>query len=297
MPPPKSGDPAADGARAILAKAEVAALEAGVACDSLTVTSDRPHEAILDAAEARGCDLIFMASHGRRGLKRLVLGSQTAKVLQHATIPVLVSAVEGHAATPAHAAATAIIDDEHHSLAAVIRGLEHVVREAGSAPAPPPFPLLRAMLHYIKAFPETLHHPKEDAYLFRRLRERTTEFDDTLDELQLQHVAGQRQVAELEWTLAAWEADPAGGLPAFATAVAQFAEAQWRHMNLERKVILPAAQVHLTAEDWAGILRAFSENGDPRFNVDADGEFRRLFASILELAPAHVVGGADRGPG
>ena len=298
-PPPTSTstDSVAGEARAILAKAEVAALEAGVACDSLTVTSDRPHEAILDAAEARGCDLIFMASHGRRGLKGLMLGSQTAKVLQHATIPVLVSSVEGNAAPPAHVAAAAIIDDEHHSLAAVIRGLEHVVREAGIEPAPPPFALLRAMLHYIRAFPETLHHPKEDAYLFRKLRARTAEFDDTLDELQLQHVAGNGQVAELEWTLAAWEADPAAGLPAFAAAVAQFAEAQWRHMNLERKVILPAAREHLTDEDWAEILRAFSENGDPRFNVDADGQFRRLFASILERAPVHVAGSADRGAG
>ena len=88
-------------ARALLAKAEVVARAAGVAYDSLVMTSDRPHEAILDAAEARGCDLIFMASHGRRGVKSLMLGSQTQKVLQHTTIPVLVSAVESNAVAPA----------------------------------------------------------------------------------------------------------------------------------------------------------------------------------------------------
>ena len=110
-------------------------------------------------------------------------------------------------------------------------------------------------------------------------------------------MAGNGQVAEARVDARRLGGRPAAGMPAFAAAVEQFAEAQWRHMNLERKVILPAAQAHLTAEDWTEILRAFSENGDPRFSVDTDGEFRRLFAAILDLAPAHVVGGADRGPG
>ena len=59
-------------ARAILAKAEVVAREMGVLYDSLAVTSNRPYEAILQAAEARGCDLIFIASHGRRGVKGIL---------------------------------------------------------------------------------------------------------------------------------------------------------------------------------------------------------------------------------
>lgn len=52
--------------------------------------SDRPHEAIIRAAQKHGCDLIFMASHGRRGLSALVHGSQTQGVLSHSTIPTLV---------------------------------------------------------------------------------------------------------------------------------------------------------------------------------------------------------------
>ena len=49
-------------------------------------------------------------------------------------------------------------------------------------------------------------------------------------------------------------------------------------MALETKVIMPAARKHLTDEDWAEIGTAFAENGDPRFSVDADEEFRQLFA-------------------
>ncbi|MCD9028808.1 universal stress protein [Luteimonas sp. BDR2-5] len=62
----------------------------GVVCDTVLVTSDDPHEAIIEVAKGRNCDLIAMASHGRRGVKALVLGSVTAKVLTHSSIPVLV---------------------------------------------------------------------------------------------------------------------------------------------------------------------------------------------------------------
>jgi nucleotide-binding universal stress UspA family protein len=64
--------------------------EAGVPCNRATATSDVPHEVIVEAATANDCDLIFMASHGRRGLTSLLLGSETQKVLTLSTIPVLV---------------------------------------------------------------------------------------------------------------------------------------------------------------------------------------------------------------
>lgn len=74
----------------ILAQCEALAQAAGVACASLATVSDVPYEAIIDAAKSAGCDLIFMASHGRRGITGLLLGSETQKVLTHSTIPVLV---------------------------------------------------------------------------------------------------------------------------------------------------------------------------------------------------------------
>jgi uncharacterized protein HemY len=65
-------------------------------------------------------------------------------------------------------------------------------------------------------------------------------------------------------------------------------------MMLETKVILPAAQKHLTSEDWAVLAHAFARNGDPRFSADADEEYRQLFSSILNHAPENVVGGTAR---
>jgi nucleotide-binding universal stress UspA family protein len=64
--------------------------QAGVPCSNLIVASEVVYKAIIEAATQNDCDLIFMASHGRRGLSALVLGSETQKVLTHSKIPVLV---------------------------------------------------------------------------------------------------------------------------------------------------------------------------------------------------------------
>ena len=77
-------------ARKILAMVESIASEQGVACGTDFAINYSPWQAIVKVAEAKGCDLIFMASHGRRGLASLLLGSETNRVLTHTRIPVLV---------------------------------------------------------------------------------------------------------------------------------------------------------------------------------------------------------------
>jgi nucleotide-binding universal stress UspA family protein len=67
-----------------------AAHAAGVACETIQVEHEHPYQAIIDTADAKGCDLIVMASHGRHGISAIVLGSETVKVLTHCKIPVLV---------------------------------------------------------------------------------------------------------------------------------------------------------------------------------------------------------------
>lgn len=67
-----------------------AATSQGLACAGHTVEALHPWEAITDHAKAQGCDLIVMASHGRRGVSALLLGSETQKVLTHCDVPILV---------------------------------------------------------------------------------------------------------------------------------------------------------------------------------------------------------------
>ena len=73
-----------------LSAARVIAESAGVDCKTAELTGEHIYQAIIDAAADHDCDLIAMASHGRRGLSSLLLGSETTKVLTHSTIPVLV---------------------------------------------------------------------------------------------------------------------------------------------------------------------------------------------------------------
>lgn len=80
---------AAQRADRILAEVEAAARQRGIACGTVHV-KDFPAEGIIATATARGCDLIVMSSHGRRGLARVLLGSQALSVLTHSTIPVLI---------------------------------------------------------------------------------------------------------------------------------------------------------------------------------------------------------------
>ena len=77
---------AAERVKAVLA----AASAAGVKAEGATVEALHPWEAILDAAKQKGCDLIVMASHGRRGMAALLIGSETSRVLTHSPLPVLV---------------------------------------------------------------------------------------------------------------------------------------------------------------------------------------------------------------
>src|SRR5437879_2817308 len=70
-------------ARTCLQGAAEAARVSGVPCETAHVFHDHPHQAIIEMAEARGCDLIMMASHGRKGVAALLIGSETQKVLTH----------------------------------------------------------------------------------------------------------------------------------------------------------------------------------------------------------------------
>lgn len=80
----------AESAARYLGVIEEAAKKAGLHCEVMSVTSDYPADAILDIAKKRKCDLIVMATHGRRGIKSILMGSETQRVVTQAKIPVLV---------------------------------------------------------------------------------------------------------------------------------------------------------------------------------------------------------------
>lgn len=285
--PQAASEQATGNAHAILSKAAVVARGAGVECDMLYMVSDRPYEAILEAAEKQGCDLIFTSSRGPKSIGGLLLGSETLKVLMHANIPVLVASVQKNSPTPDLNKAISILKDEHRSLAAVLHGMKQVMEKAVDGKTVADLPLLQTMLFYIREFPEKLHHPKEDRYLFSRLRQRTGSVDEVIGELERQH-ADHALLVQLEQAFANYAAHPAKGGVAFTQALTAYSAHEWQHMSLEENVILPAAREHLLPEDWALIADAFGKNGDPRFAAARDRPFHDMFVQIARLSHADL---------
>lgn len=154
--------------------------------------------------------------------------------------------------------AIAIIKDEHRSMASVIKGLLNNVTAIRSGDMEPDVYLFSAMFDYIEAYPDRLHHPKEDEYLFRFLRQRTELSHAILDELQEEHARGGELLDALRRALATYKQDQ--DLDAFETGLKAYADFYWSHMAKEEKIVLPMAAEHLTADDWEVIDAAFQAN-------------------------------------
>jgi nucleotide-binding universal stress UspA family protein len=86
----KFQDEAAARSKKIIEQVRAEAINAGIVCTGISVASDSPYEEIIKAAAKSKCEVIVMASHGRKGLQGFLLGSETTKVLCHSKIPVLV---------------------------------------------------------------------------------------------------------------------------------------------------------------------------------------------------------------
>jgi nucleotide-binding universal stress UspA family protein/hemerythrin-like domain-containing protein len=266
----------------LLAKAQAAARALGVPCGSHRAVSDRPAHAVIDAAHHVGCDLIFMASHGHRGKLGMVFSSETLSVLMNGGLPVLVSST-GELPPPARA--IGILRDEHRSLAAVLHAWLQALAEArrcGTAADPG---LMRSIVEFLQQFPMLTQHPKEQAQLFARLRERTTSCHAELDELERQRERDGQLVAALARQVDALAAADAAALPAATVAlqngVSRYASFLWDHLGRKEGVILPAAQRFLLMEDWLAIDAAFARPRDPSAGADADKHFHRLFSRIV----------------
>ncbi|CAM2145959.1 Universal stress protein [Pararobbsia alpina] len=89
-PPAEYQERAENEAREHLRSIEVACEAAGVPCTAIVSIHPTPYQGIIETAQKYECDLIFMASHGRRGLSGLLIGSETQRVLSHSQIPVIV---------------------------------------------------------------------------------------------------------------------------------------------------------------------------------------------------------------
>jgi len=190
-----------------------------------------------------------------------------------------------------------ILLDEHQSLAAVIHAIRHMIREIGQGSFRPDFKLLHAMVHYLDAYPEKKHHPKEDEFLFGPLRARTDRANEVLDRLEAEHASSDMRINELTRALKAYEEDPAGQFEAFRDAFDAYAEFYREHMMMEEREVLPLIREFFTDDDWAVANAGFTKSPDPMTGTrrsSDDEDFSRIFTKLVEAAPAPI--GLGLGP-
>lgn len=190
------------------------------------------------------------------------------------------------------------IQEEHKDLGRVLQALRAEVkklrgaerrRAAGQEPEGKPghrpnLDLLFSIVYYIRVFPDKFHHPKEEDYLFRALRQRNPGSSGFLDQVIQQHSVGARLIDELDAALKAYHNDYPEGLDALEAAAETFVTSQFDHMKLEEEKIIPAARDTLTSEDWDMINRVFSDNRDPMFSENVETAFHALHDHIVKGA-------------
>jgi hemerythrin-like domain-containing protein len=181
-----------------------------------------------------------------------------------------------------------VIRSEHRALAAVIHGLQYLVEQVQKGGPAPDLKVFRAMIHYIDEFPERLHHPKEDRYLFARIMQRYPEGNSIISGLEAQHVHGAQRIRELERALLRWEEEGPVAFPDFAHQVKEFSDFHWKHMREEEDIVLPLAERVLLDEDWKEIDAAFEGNQDPLLGKDVQQGFDKLFSHIVNIAPPPI---------
>ena len=182
-----------------------------------------------------------------------------------------------------------IIRDEHASLAAMLQSMRMLVQRGPAQDAPQFFEVLRSMLFYIDEFPEQLHHPKESNLLFPKVAKKAPQLMGAIDRLERDHLHSEKAVRQLQHLLLAWELVGASRRSAFMDAFEPYVAAYLEQMQLEESVILPAAQVALSDEDWLALDLAFDQNADPLTGKYPPTQaYEQLFRRIVMHAPAPI---------
>jgi len=181
-----------------------------------------------------------------------------------------------------------IIRDEHRSIAAVLHGMEYLVRQIRERRASIDPKVFRAMLYYLDTFCERMHHPKEDRFLFAPLKRLQAGADTLIAELEREHVRGGDSLRRVEQGLIRYEEGGDREFPAFAQEIERFAGGYWEHIRKEEEQVFPLAEKLFSEEEWEEIARQFGQNADPLAPVPQETDFRELFSRIVKLAPPPI---------
>jgi len=182
-----------------------------------------------------------------------------------------------------------VIYEEHSSITAILKSLRMMIRRGPQDEPEIFFDVLRAMLFYIDEVPEKQHHPKETAFLFPPVAQRSPQCAELIEQLEKEHDKGESSVRELQHLLLGWEMLGDSRRQAFEEATLKFVDFYSEHLRLEESIIIPEAFKVLTEEDWVKLDAAFEKNIDPLSGrATRDPIYDRLFTKITLRAPAPI---------
>jgi hemerythrin-like domain-containing protein len=178
--------------------------------------------------------------------------------------------------------------NEHRSIGAVLHALAFLVDEKRAHGKPLNRDAIRAILYYLDVFPERVHHPKEEQFLFPAVRRRTSEADAVLDTLKQEHLGGEAAIRELEQLLLRYEQGGEAEFSPFADAAERFVKGYREHLRTEEEVVMKVAREALTEGDWIELRAAWSGHTDPLSGFDSHEVNDRMIARIVEMVPPPV---------
>lgn len=273
-------------AHALLSNFAAGAEAAGVVYDTVTQVCERPADAIVAVARARGCDLIVMASRGESGVASWLHGSQTERVLRHSPIPLLVTRVAS--VEPLHASeqVLASLHQEHQAILAVALALEDWVQQAPAQGAALDLLTLESMLHYLQTYALRVHHPKEEQFLYASLLRRAPDSQTMLADVTAQHGRAQDELNLVLTHLQAVMSEGGGDAELLYRSVLALTRHVYKMVAFEEARVVPLARQHLQEDDWDGLRTPYrrhpvaASGGD---DLVQETMTRRVFTRMSDL--------------
>lgn len=187
--------------------------------------------------------------------------------------------------------ALSIIRDEHRTIAAILHGLEYLVREIHARRKKVDPQVFHAMLYYLDTFAQRVHHPKEDQYLFELMKHRSEEAARLIAVLDSEHAVGEAALRRLAQAIIRYEQGGETEFAGFEREVGNFVDSYRSHMRKEEEQLFPLALGLLTPLDWVMVDAAMAEHTDPLAAAREEKNFDKLFTRIVSIAPPPIGAG------
>jgi hemerythrin-like domain-containing protein len=188
--------------------------------------------------------------------------------------------------------ATRLIRQEHAALAAVLDGMQSLVQRGPQDDPVRFFDSVSAMLFYMDEFPERRHHPTESNLLFPMLARAAPESQPVIRRLEMDHIAGEGRVRELQHLLLAWRFLGDSRREKFARALHEYAAFYLKHMATEEKELLPLVATRLDNAQRAQLDAAFQSAMDPLVGGASEAVYAKLLGDITRSTRSPVGLGA-----